>query len=125
MVTFKERYAQEGSSLHDAPAFLSGSWEWQRELLHEDGRRRTVLCCPEDIRLSETCTHAANIICVHCRVPLCDRCSFQLSEKKPSLPWWLANDNFIGYAVAFIFENKARWIEAAIAAPVWTTLICY
>ena len=37
----------------------------------------------------------------------------------------LGNDNFIGYAHACIFENKVRWIEAAIAAPVWTTMICY
>ena len=45
--------------------------------------------------------------------------------KSPGITMALPNDNWIGYAAEFIVHNKVRWIEAAAASPLWTTMITY
>ena len=37
----------------------------------------------------------------------------------------LCNDNVIGYTSEVIVKYKARWIEAAIVSPVWTSVLVY
>jgi len=37
----------------------------------------------------------------------------------------LANHNYIGYVNKTLIKYKVRWIEAAIACPAWTTMICF
>ena len=42
-----------------------------------------------------------------------------------AVPMALANDNWYDYAPDIIHKWKVRFIEAAAAAPVWTTMITY
>ena len=37
----------------------------------------------------------------------------------------IANDNCIGYAHRFLVEQKVTWLEATIAAPVFSGLVTY
>ena len=37
----------------------------------------------------------------------------------------LANDNFWGYTSDILYRYQVRWVEAAIVAPIWTTMIVY
>ena len=41
------------------------------------------------------------------------------------IPKALSNDNFIGYVAAFFVEKRVTWLEATIAAPVFSGLVCY
>ena len=41
------------------------------------------------------------------------------------IPKALANDNFISYAHPFIVSENVTWLEATIAAPVFSGLITY
>ena len=41
------------------------------------------------------------------------------------IPLAMANDNFIGYVHAFLVEHNVTWLEATIAAPLFTGLITY
>jgi hypothetical protein len=42
------------------------------------------------------------------------------------IPMSLCNDNFIGYTTDVIMRFRVTWLEAAIVAPCWTTmLVCY
>ena len=40
-------------------------------------------------------------------------------------PQALANDNWHGYPLDFLYQEKVRWIEAAAAYPVWTSVVCF
>ena len=41
------------------------------------------------------------------------------------MPEALANDNWFGYPTELLYTHKVRWIEAAAASPVWTSVINY
>ena len=46
--------------------------------------------------------------------------------EKPSsnaAPMTSAYDNWVGYIPEFIARNKVRWVEAAIACPVFSGLV--
>ena len=111
--------------MRQAPALERDCWEWQRDLLHPDGRIQRISCCPEDLELDpKTCNgHDTHVLCRHCRIPLCHSCATLLSSKTGAVPMCLANDNYIGYIPEMLIKLKVRWIEAAIASPVWTTMI--
>ena len=42
-----------------------------------------------------------------------------------AVPEALANDNWCGYPTELLYTHKVRWIEAAAASPVWTSVINY
>ncbi|CAL1133513.1 unnamed protein product [Cladocopium goreaui] len=42
-----------------------------------------------------------------------------------AVPEALANDNWFGYPTELLYTHKVRWIEAAAASPVWTSVINY
>ena len=44
---------------------------------------------------------------------------------KTKIPKALANDNFISYAHPFIVSENVTWLEATIAAPVFSGLVTY
>ena len=123
-VVFRERYMAEGSSLHREAMLQNDCWEWRRNLLYKNGISVPIICCPEDVKMCSAEAHGADTICEHCHVPLCIKCGFRMLQDKP-IPMALANHNFIGYCVETIVKYKVRWIEAAIACPIWTTMICF
>ena len=92
----------------------SPEWVWR---VRQSGQ--PLLCCPEDVKLSNSCKHPIIEICLRCQIPVCHECSgyIQNDEHPPKA---LANDNFISYAHAFIVEEKVTWLEATIACPIFT-----
>ena len=48
-----------------------------------------------------------------------------MAERKTKIPKALANDNFISYAHPFIVSENVTWLEATIAAPVFSGLVTY
>ena len=49
-----------------------------------------------------------------------------MCKQNPSaVPEALANDNWFGYPTELLYTYKVRWIEAAAASPVWTSVINY
>ena len=119
---FRARYASSGP-LAGVPG-LEG-WEWRR-VLQCPGRDPTILiCCPEDVYCNSK--HAAHILCPGCQIPICRDCRITMTSgvSACAVPMALANDNWYDYAPAIIYQWKVRFIEAAAAAPVWTTMIVY
>ena len=108
-----------------APELEKDNWEWRRIFRFKNGDR-VALCCPEDIKTSEQCVHEAEVVCHHCQVPICFDCWWCMCHAVQSrVPQALANDNFKGYAHPFIVANEVRWIEAAIACPLFTSMVVY
>ena len=119
---FHTRYATSGPL---AGAQGLQGWEWRR-VLHLPGRKPLeILCCPEDIYCNTE--HEPHIVCPKCQVPLCRDCRITMASPDPTcaVPMALANDNWYDYAPELIYKWKVRFIEAAAAAPVWTTMIVY
>ena len=123
-VVFRERYMQQGTSLHGEAMLREDCWEWRRTLLYRNGISVPIICCPEDIQICSSTAHSDHEICGKCRLPLCKKCELRMVRNQP-IPMAIANHNFIGYCTETIVKYKVRWIEAAIACPVWTTMICY
>ena len=121
---FRERYMQAGTSLHGEAMLREDCWEWRRTLLYRNGISVPIICCPEDVQSCSPAIHGSHVICGNCRVPLCRKCGLRMLRNQP-IPMAIANHNFIGYCVETIVKYKVRWIEAAIACPVWTTMICF
>ena len=99
--------------------------EWTRTLPKTicDGMR--LICCPEDLRC-EHCTANALHLCEACELPLCRNCLEHMCKQSASaVPEALANDNWFGYPTELLYTHKVRWIEAAAASPVWTSVINY
>ena len=63
-------------------------------------------------------------MCSGCRIPICNDC-YRFAGKKAKIPKALANDQFISYAHPFIVKENVTWLEATIAAPVFSGLITY
>ena len=119
---YKDRYAQSdgvrNNPLENAAELQDGAYEWQRRLLHRGGSENAldILCCPEDVRRSETCKHASNELCKKCSIPLCSSCYAKIRRRggDRGIPMALCNDNFWGYTTDIISRYQVRWIEAAI-----------
>ena len=95
--------------------------QWVRQL--PDGSN--ILCCPEDIRC-RTCTPQSSTLCPRCRVPLCRTCLTRMTQRRaPGVPQALTNDNWLGYPTELLYRHRVRWVEAAAACPVWTSVVCF
>ena len=98
-------------------------WEWRRTAMH-DSCKEDMLCNPEDVEATELCRHDREHVCTHCRIPICNEC-WAAVETECKIPKALANDNFQGYVHSYLVENHVTWLEATIAAPVYSGLITY
>ena len=125
MEEFTQRYRKAGAPLAfraDGPDFTD--WELQLhpprvpELLRNEDDRKTMcvkdlehllkttlLCCPED----QACEHGC-YLCERCWVPICVECQ-SLLQANTIIPHGLLNDNFQGYAQAWIYEMGVTWME--------------
>ena len=81
-----------------------------------------ILCCPEYVQQSSKCNHSEDFVCEQCWIPFCITCWHSLRHDL-KIPKALANDNFIGYVARFFVEHKVTWLEATIAAPVFSGLL--
>ena len=99
--------------------------EWERKLPGNIFAGQRVLCCPEDIRC-DTCQGRDGQLCEDCQIPLCRKCWDGMRHyQDPRVPEALTNDNWYGYPWNFLYEEKVRWIEAAAASPVWTSIVIF
>ena len=130
---FVKEYATEGPTQGNAFANShdfyreDGKTDWVR-VMAIGKETLTLLCCPEDVRSTAGCRHDPDAnICKHCRIPLCHMCAKVIMRAAPGgIPMSLCNDNFIGYTTDVIMRFRVTWLEAAIVAPCWTTmLVCY
>ena len=95
--------------------------EWVR---HVPGHGQ-ILCCPEDIRCKH-CQPGAQTLCEACELPLCRSCLTRMTQQSyNAVPQALTNDNWVGYPTELLYQHQVRWIEAAAACPVWTSMVCY
>jgi hypothetical protein len=124
--------ATNGKTLKEPDhGYVEGSWEWKRSVncvRYEDAmKEKNALCCPEDVRQDpKKCTHSKNALCKYCEIPVCLECWSRLQARSGfRIPAALTNDNFQGFAHAFIVLNKVRWIEAVTACPFFTCLVTY
>ena len=62
------------------------------------------------------------VVCEQCWIPFCTTCWHSLRHDL-KIPKALANDNFIGYVARFFVEHQVTWLEATIAAPVFSGLL--
>ena len=99
--------------------------EWTRTLPTTICDGMQLICCPEDLRC-EHCTPNALHLCEACELPLCRSCVEHMCKQNAcAVPEALANDNWFGYPTELLYTHKVRWIEAAAASPVWTSVINY
>ena len=99
--------------------------EWTRTLPETICEGMQVICCPEDFRCG-LCPDSALQLCESCELPLCRNCLEHMCKQNPSaVPEALANDNWFGYPTELLYTYEVRWIEAAAASPVWTSVINY
>lgn len=110
-----------GEAVQSDPFLGDGVFEWKRKV-KETGEE--AMCCPEDVLRSVACQHDDDSVCSRCHIPICNDC-WRLAKNNVKIPKALANDNFIGYAHAFIVAQKVTWLEATIASPVFSGLITY
>ena len=122
---------------------LSGP-EWQRRLPEHLFQGASILCCPEDRRCSRCpcdSTHSAGQperrscrvqdpdpyqFCNACELPVRRSCWCRMRQKlSTGIPQALTNDNWYGYPVDLLYTHKVRWVEAAAACPVWTSMISF
>ena len=99
--------------------------EWTRTLPETICDGMQLICCPEDLRCGR-CTESALQLCEACELPLCRNCLEHMCKQNAcAVPEALANDNWFGYPTELLYTHKVRWIEAAAASPVWTSVINY
>ena len=122
-LSYKKFKGKFGEAVQSDPQLQKNEFEWRRKVLRNSGTEE-ALCCPEDVEKSAMCAHDDTIVCTNCRIPVCNEC-WELAVNNKNIPKALANDNFIGYASKFIVEKKVTWLEATIAAPVFSGLVTY
>ena len=84
-----------------------------------------ILCCPEDIQCQK-CAPDAHHLCNSCNIPVCRSCLTRMTQRTHSaIAQALTNDNWLGYPTELLYEHKVRWIEAAAACPVWTSMVSF
>ena len=122
---FVANYATTGP-LEGHPELQDDCWTWRRRLETGPYEGKIILCCPEDERCAAA--HSNQMWCKDCRVPICRNCistSLKNSENTNGIPMCLANDNFTGFATELLYLYWVRWIELAVASPVFTCMIVY
>ena len=117
---FKDHF---GDAVKTDPFLQQGLFEWQRSV-HGSKTGDEAFCCPEDVARSASCKHDDHTVCSKCKIPICDEC-WALSRSTEKIPKALCNDNFIGYVHEFIVRERVTWLEATIAAPVFSGLVTY
>ena len=131
---FLKRFASdahpEGNPFTNAQEFAKGCYEWKRRFPAAghmaDGEVCEVLCCPEDVRSTSRCQHAADTLCPHCEIAICNSCYKVCHDvTATAIPMSFGNDNFWGYTTEILYKYEVRWVEAAIVMPCWTTIIVY
>ncbi|CAL1160877.1 unnamed protein product [Cladocopium goreaui] len=99
--------------------------EWTRTLPATICNGMRLICCPEDVRCG-LCAENALQLCEACELPLCRKCLEHMCKQDAgAVPEALANDNWFGYPTELLYTYRVRWIEAAAASPVWTSVINY
>ncbi|CAK9039941.1 unnamed protein product [Durusdinium trenchii] len=99
--------------------------EWSRLLPASLYNGQKIVCCPEDLRCT-ACDVGNGQLCETCELPICHQCLVQMFDKHVlAVPQALANDNWYGYPTELLYKHKVRWIEAAAASPVWTSVVTY
>ena len=99
--------------------------EWTRTLPATICNGMRLICCPEDVRCG-LCAENALQLCEACELPLCRNCLEHMCKQDAgAVPEALANDNWFGYPTELLYTYRVRWIEAAAASPVWTSVINY
>ncbi|CAE7344756.1 TTC28 [Symbiodinium sp. CCMP2592] len=117
--TYVQRYAAQGP-LKGAEC-ITGSL-WRRRLLHGPYAGQEVVCCPEDERCNGE-KHNSVDWCEHCEVAICQDCFARAWTA--ACPQALANDNHFGFAPAFLYALRVRFIEAAAAAPLYCAMVSF
>ena len=117
---FKNRF---GEAVSSDPGLQDGVYEWRRNV-RRGSATEEILCCPEDVKRGKSCRHDDQTVCSRCHIPICNEC-WHKGTTNQKIPRAMTNDNFLGYAHRFLIENKVTWLEATIAAPVFTGLITY
>ena len=120
-LSWKRFKATFGEAVQRDTFLREGVFEWKRRVLE---RNDEAVCCPEDVLQTTTCQHGEDTVCSRCHIPICNEC-WRLAKKNRKIPKALANDNFISYAHPFIVAENVTWLEATIAAPVFSGLITY
>ena len=101
-----------------------------RKVLRLFGCCEDVFCEGEpaahEDEMADKCTGYRRL-CSNCKVPICTQCIVGLERFRDvgSVPMALANDNYYGYALPFLFDVKATWLECAAASLCWTTMLVY
>ena len=99
--------------------------EWSRLLPASLYNGQKIVCCPEDLRCT-ACDVGNGQLCETCELPICHQCLVQMFDKRVlAVPQALANDNWYGYPTELLYKHKVRWIEAAAASPLWTSVVTY
>ena len=117
---FKNRF---GEAVSSDPGLQDGVYEWRRNV-RRGSATEEILCCPEDVKRGTSCRHDDQTVCSRCHIPICNEC-WHKGTTNQKIPRAMTNDNFLGYAHRFLIENKVTWLEATIAAPVFTGLVTY
>ena len=119
-----ERYMTQYGTVASVTNRLQAS-EWSRTLPETICEGMQLLCCPEDCRCKH-CAQGSLQLCEACELPLCRNCLENMCKQNAcAVPEALANDNWFGYPTELLYTHKVRWIEAAAASPVWTSVINY
>ncbi|CAK9020583.1 unnamed protein product [Durusdinium trenchii] len=99
--------------------------EWSRLLPASLHNGQKIVCCPEDLRCT-ACDVGNGQLCETCELPICHQCLVQMFDQRVlAVPQALANDNWYGYPTELLYKHKVRWIEAAAASPLWTSVVTY
>ena len=119
-----ESYMTQYGTVASVPNRLQAS-EWTRTLPDAICEGMPLLCCPEDFRCKH-CAQGSLQLCAGCELPLCRNCLENMCRQNAcAVPEALANDNWVGYPTKLLYTHQVRWIEAAAASPVWTSVINY
>lgn len=111
------------------PAHASGTAstnnEWSRRLPASIYNGQKIVRRPEDLRCTD-CGARSVQLCETCELPSFHQCLAHMFDQRViAVPQALANDSWYGYPTELLYKHKVRWIEAAAASPVWTSVISY
>ena len=132
LARFRTNYGegnQAGNVFARSTELEAGKSEWHSWVRDFPGDHDFwTLCNPEDIEQCEACRRrGSKVVCKSCSIPLCQQCiRIMRGQSDGGIPMSLCNDNHWGFTAELIYQFDARWIELAVAAPCWTTmLVCY
>ncbi|CAE7884649.1 TTC28 [Symbiodinium microadriaticum] len=98
--------------------------DWRRTVSFGEYNGLDVLCCPEDIQCN-VCPYRRIQSARAVKSRSAKTCWHKAWNASPGIPEALTNDNFIGYPPEFLFRYKVRYIEAACASPIFTTVVSF